>query len=255
MGRVAIGNAYCSLDPQQIVNKFREFHRERSSHWNARISCFFIARMNGFAIYGSSVSLKQQGDEIKAHSTCNTYHASASASSSSDNRTIIGVVVDGTDISTLLHQHASVHPFDKLYCSYLNTYPWDMQTIQYQQDGVSSDVCMMKGCFQDLHTHNAVQPDFDIMVKLLIGHFIPKQKSAASAECGLLNSSSPVASYASCLGINTHVIADADPRQLKHKRNAYLRKQQRHTQNALVARLDAVSLYGLLYGLVTRAKA
>jgi len=130
-----------------------------------------------------------------------------------------------------------------------------MQTVQYQQDGVSSDVCMMTGCFKDLHTHNAVQPDFDIMVKLLSGHFVPQQKRAARAECGLLNSSSQVASYASCLGINTRMIADADPKQLKNKRNAYLRRQQRQTQNALVARLDAVRLYGLLYGLVTRAKA
>jgi hypothetical protein len=260
VGRVAIGNAHCSLDPQEIVNKFRQFHREKSSHWNAQISCFFIARMNGFAIYGTSARdgslFKQQGNELKADCTCNnTCDASASASSSSHNSTIIGVVVDCTDISTLLQQHASVRPFDKLYCSYLNTYPWDMQTIQYQQDGVSSDVCMMKGCFKDLHTHNAVQPDFDIMVKLLIGHFVPKQKRAARAECGLLNSSSPVASYASCLGIETHMIADAAPRQLKHKRNAFLRKQQRHIQNALVARLDAVRHCDLLYGLVTRAKA
>jgi hypothetical protein len=212
--------------------------------------------MNGFAIYGTSESdgssFKEQGDGTKAHNPCD---ASASASSSSNNSTIIGVVVDCTDISTLLQQHASVRPFDELYCSYLNTYPWDMQTIQYQQDGVSSDVCMMKGCFKDLHTHYAIQPDFDIMVKLLLGHFVPKQNRAARAECGLLNSSSTVASYASCLGINTHMIADADPRQPKHKRNPYPRKQQRHAQNALVARLDAVRLYGLLHGLVTRAKA
>jgi hypothetical protein len=211
--------------------------------------------MNGFAIYGTSESdgssFKEQGDGTKAHNPCD---ASASASSSSNNSTIIGVVVDCTDISTVLQQYASVRPFDKLYCSYLNTYPWDMQTIQYQRDGVSSDVCMMTGCFKDLHTHNALQPDFDIIVNILIGHFVPEQKRAR-AESGLLNSSSPVASYASCLGINTHMIADDDPKRTKHKRNAYLRKQQRHSQNALVARLDAVRLYGLLHGLVTRAKA
>ena len=215
--------------------------------------------MNGFAIFGSSEregsASKEQGDETKTNCSCDTSDPNASASSPSNNSTIIGVVVDCLDIGMLLQQYASVRPFDKLYCCYLNTYPWDMQTIQYQQDGVSSDVCMMKGCFKDLHTHDAVQPDFDIVVKLLIGHFVPEQKRAARAECGLLNSSSSVASYASCLGINTHMIADADPSQLKHKRNVYLRKQQRHAQNALVARLDAVSLHGLLYGLVTRAKA
>jgi hypothetical protein len=251
VGRVAIGNAHCSLDPQQIVNKFRALRATIVQ----RNSCFFIARMNGFAIYGTSESdgssFKEQGDGTKAHNPCD---ASASASSSSNNSTIIGVVVDCTDISTVLQQYASVRPFDKLYCSYLNTYPWDMQTIQYQRDGVSSDVCMMTGCFKDLHTHNALQPDFDIIVNILIGHFVPEQKRAR-AESGLLNSSSPVASYASCLGINTHMIADDDPKRTKHKRNAYLRKQQRHSQNALVARLDAVRLYGLLHGLVTRAKA
>ena len=207
--------------------------------------------MNGFAIYGSSASLKQQGDEIKGQSSCNTCDASASARFLSNNSTIIGVVVDCTDISMLLQQYASVRPFDKLYCSYLNTYPWDMQTIQYQQDGVTSDLCMMKGRFKDLQTHNEVQPDFDIVVKLLIGHFVVQHERQASAATGLLNSScqvpGPVPTYAWSMGIKTHMMADAEPKQLKHKRND-LRKQQRHSQNALVARLDAVRLHGLLYG-------
>jgi hypothetical protein len=211
--------------------------------------------MNGFAIYGTSErdgsSFKEQGDGTKAHNPCD---ASASASSSSNNSTIIGVVVDCTDISTVLQQYASVRPFDKLYCSYFNTYPWDMQTIQYQMDGVStSDVCIMKGFFKDLQTQDAVQPDFDIIIKLLMGHFVLQHERAERAACGLLNASCQLSSHAS--DMNTHEIGDPKQNQLKLKRKALLRKEQRRNQNALVARLDAVRLYGLLHGLVTRAKA
>ncbi len=254
-GRVAIGIAHLSLDPQQIVNVFREFHREMLL-W--RFSCFFIARMNGFAIFGSSErggsALKEQGDETKTNCSCDTSDANASASSPSNNNTIIGVVVDCLDIGILLQQYASVRPFDKLYCCYLNTYPWDMQTIHYQGDGVStSDVCIMKGCFKDLQTHNAAQPDFDIIIKLLIGHSVLQHDRGERAAFGLLNASCQLSSHAS--DMNTHEIGDPKQNQLKLKRKALLRKEQRRNQNALVARLDAVRLYGLVYGLVTLGKA
>jgi hypothetical protein len=253
-GRVAIGIAHLSLDPHQIVNVFREFHREMVL-W--RFSCFFIARMNGFAIFGSSESggsaSKEQGDETRTN-CCDTSDANASASSPSNNNTIIGVVVDCLDIGNLLQQYASVRPFDKLYCCYLNTYPWDMQTIQYQGDGVgASDVCIMKGCFKDLQTQSAVQPDFDIMIKLLIGHSVLQHERGKRAACGLLNASCQLSSHAS--DMNTHEIGDPKQNQLKLKRKALLRKEQRRNQNALVARLDAVRLYGLAYGLVSLVKA
>jgi hypothetical protein len=141
-----------------------------------------------------------------------------------------------------------------------------MQTMHYQGDGVStSDVCIMKGCFKDLQTHNAVQPDFDIIIKLLIGHSVLQHERGERGEraaCGLLNSSSPpqeyfaasssnaVRSYESRLHVNTQRIAVAESKQLKHKRQADLRKESRRNLKALVARLDAVSLYAFLYGMV-----
>ena len=223
--------------------------------------------MNGFATFGSSErdgsALKEQGDETKTNCSCDTSDANASASSPSNNNTIIGVVVDCLDIGNLLQQYASVRPFDKLYCCYFNTYPWDMQTIQYQGDGVStSDVCIMKGCFKDLQTQNAVQPDFDIIIKLLIGHSVLQHERGERAACGLLNASCPPQeyfpasssnegrSYVSRLHVNTQRIAVAESKQLKHKRQADLRKESRRNLKALVARLDAVSLYALLYGMV-----
>ena len=214
--------------------------------------------MNGFAIFGSSEregsALKEKGDETKTNCSCDTSDANASASSPSNNNTIIGVVVDCLDIGNLLQQYASVRPFDKLYCCYSNTYPWDMQTIQYHGDGVStSDVCIMKGCFKDLQTQNAVQPDFDIIIKLLIGHFVLQHERGEQAACGLLNASCQLSSHAS--DMNTHEIGDPKQNQLKLKRKALLRKEQRRNQNALVARLDAVRLYGLAYGLVSLVKA
>ncbi len=253
LGRVAIGIARPSLDPQQIVHEFREFHREMML-W--RFSCFFIARMNGFAIFGSSERdgsvLKEERDETRTNS-CNTSDANALDSSSSNKNTIIGVVVDCVDIGKLLQQYNSVRPFDKLYCCYLNTYPWDMQTMQYQHTGVSSDVCMMKGCFEDLHTHSMV-PDFDIIVKMLLGPFVLHHERRAKAACGLLNATSPPQeyfpasssnegrSYVSRLHVNTERIAVAESKQVQHKRKAALRKESRRNLKALVARLDAVSL-------------
>jgi hypothetical protein len=261
LGRVAIGIAHRSLDPQQIVNEFREFHREMML-W--RFSCFFIARMNGFAIFGSSESdgsvlKKDERDETRTNSS-KTSAANSLDSSSSNKNTIIGVVVDCVDIGKLLQQYNSVRPFDKLYCCYLNTYPWDMQTMQYQHTGVSSDVCMMKGCFEDLHTHSMV-PDFDIIVKMLFGPFVLHQERGARAACVLLNAISPPQehfpasssnegrSYVSRLHV-TQRIAVAESKQLKHKRQADLRKESRRNLKALVARLDAVSLYAFLYGMV-----
>ena len=247
--RVAIGIGRHYLDTQQIVNEFCEFHREMML-W--RFSCFFIARMNGFAIFGSSErdgsALKEERNETRI--------------SSSNNDTVIGVVVDCIDIGKLLQQYNSVRPFDKLYFSYLNTYPWDMQTMQYQHNGVSSDVCMMKGCFEDLHTHSMV-PDFDIIVKMLFGPFVLHHERGARAPCGLLNASCPAQEYLPAsssnevrsnvsrrLHVNTQRIAVAESKQLKHKRQADLRKESRRNLKALVARLDAVSLYALLYGMV-----
>jgi hypothetical protein len=129
-----------------------------------------------------------------------------------------------------------------------------MQTIQYQGDGVgASDVCIMKGCFKDLQTQSAVQPDFDIMIKLLIGHSVLQHERGKRAACGLLNASCQLSSHAS--DMNTHEIGDPKQNQLKLKRKALLRKEQRRNQNALVARLDAVRLYGLAYGLVSLVKA
>ena len=250
LGRVAIGIARGSVDCQQIVNEFREFHREMML-W--RFSCFFIARMNGFAIFGSSErdgsALKEERNETRI--------------SSSNNDTVIGVVVDCIDIGKLLQQYNSVRPFDKLYFSYLNTYPWDMQTMQYQHNGVSSDVCMMKGCFEDLHTHSMV-PDFDIIVKMLFGPFVLHHERGARAPCGLLNASCPAQEYFPAsssnevrsnvsrrLHVNTQRIAVAESEQLKHKRRADLRKESRRNLKVLVARLDAVSLCdALLYGMV-----
>jgi hypothetical protein len=66
------------------------------------------------------------------------------------------------------------------------------------------------------------------------------------------SSSNEVRSYVSRLHVNTQQrIAVAESKQLKHKRQADFRKESRRSLKALVARLDAVSLYALLYGMVS----
>ena len=80
-----------------------------------------------------------------------------------------------------------------------------------------------------------------------------QHERGASAACGLFDASCQESSDVSSIHVNTHMIAVAGSKQLRHKRKADLRKESRRNLNALVARLDAVSLYGLLYGYVTRA--
>ena len=80
-----------------------------------------------------------------------------------------------------------------------------------------------------------------------------QHERGASAACGLFDASCQASSDVSSIHVNTHMIAVAESKQLRHKRKAHLRKESRRNLNALVARLDAVSLYCLLYGSVTRA--
>jgi hypothetical protein len=75
-----------------------------------------------------------------------------------------------------------------------------------------------------------------------------QHERGASAACGLFDASCQASSDVSSIHVNTHMIAVAESKQLRHKRKADLRKESRRNLNALVARLDAVSLYGLLYG-------
>ena len=75
-----------------------------------------------------------------------------------------------------------------------------------------------------------------------------QHERGASAACGLFDASCQASADVSSIQVNTHMIAVAESKQLRHKRKADLRKESRRNLNALVAQLDAVSLYGLLYG-------
>ena len=75
-----------------------------------------------------------------------------------------------------------------------------------------------------------------------------QHERGARAACGLFDASCQASSEVSGIHVNTHMIAVAESKQLRHKRKADLRKESRRNLNALVARLDAVSLYCLLYG-------
>ena len=71
-----------------------------------------------------------------------------------------------------------------------------------------------------------------------------QHERGASAACGLFDASCHASSDVSSIHVDTHMIAVAGSKQLRHKRKADLRKESRRNLNALVARLDAVSLYG-----------